>query len=220
VPTCRIEDTEYFLCNEPDALRYVINMGCIPQHVWSARRSSIERPDWSILDLDPKGAPRRDVLAVAHTIHELLEPLGAPHYIKTSGQQGLHILIPLGGALTHDQSTAFAEVLARLVAGALPEIATVARSLRDRGGKVYVDYLQNGFGKTIVAPFSVRPMPGAPVSTPLTWREVTARLDPARYTIRTVPARVAKQGDPMRPVLETRADVAAIIAALQDRLHG
>ena len=110
-------------------------------------------------------------------------------------------------------------MLARLVVGALPEIATVARSLRDRGGKVYVDYLQNGFGKTIVAPFSVRPMPGAPVSTPLAWREVTARLDPARHTIRTVPERVAKQGDPLQAVLETRADVAAIIAALQDQLH-
>ena len=219
VPTCRIEDTEYFLCNERDALLYVINMGCIPLHVWSARRGSIERPDWSILDLDPKGAPRRDVIAVARTIHSLLEPLEAPHFIKTSGQEGLHVLIPLGGALTHDQSTAFAEVLARLVVGALPDIATVARSLRDRGGKVYVDFLQNGFGKTIAAPFSVRPKPGAPVSTPLAWNEVTARLDPARHTITTVPGRVAERGDPMRAVLETRADIPAIIAALQERLH-
>ncbi|MFO1078991.1 MAG: non-homologous end-joining DNA ligase, partial [Planctomycetota bacterium] len=219
VPTCRIEDTEYFLCNERDALLYVINMGCIPLHVWSARRGSIERPDWSILDLDPKGAPRRDVIAVARAIHELLEPLAAPHFIKTSGQEGLHILIPLGGALTHDQSKAFAEVIARLVAGALPDIATVARPLGDRGGKVYVDFLQNGFGKTIAAPFSVRPKPGAPVSTPLAWSEVTARLDPARHTIATVPARVTKRGDPLRAVLETRADVPAIIAALQERLH-
>lgn len=219
VPTCRIEDTEYFLCAERDALLYVINMGCIPLHVWSARRGSIERPDWSILDLDPKGAPRRDVIAVAHAIHDLLEPLGAPHYIKTSGQQGLHVLIPLGGQLTHEQSKAFAEVLARLVASALPDIATVARALGDRGGRVYVDFLQNGYGKTIAAPFSVRPLPGAPVSTPLTWREVTARLDPARYTIRTVPARVARHGDPLRDVLDTRADIPAIIAALQARLH-
>ena len=220
VPTCRIEDTEYFLCNERDALLYVINMGCIPLHVWSARRGSIERPDWSILDIDPKGAPRADVIAVARQIHGLLEPLGAPHFIKTSGQQGLHVLIPLGGALTHDQSTAFAEVIARLVAGALPEISTIARSLRDRGGKVYVDYLQNGFGKTIAAPFSVRPQPGAPVSTPLTWNEVTARLDPSRHTIKTVPDRVAKRGDPLRAVLETRADIPSIIAALQEQLHG
>ena len=218
VPTCRIEDTEYFLCNEREALRYVINMGCIPLHAWSARRGSIERPDWSILDLDPKGAPRRDVIAVARRIHALLDPLGAPHFVKTSGQEGLHVLIPLGGALTHDQSKAFAEVLARLVAADLPDIATVARPLGDRGGKVYVDFLQNGFGKTIAAPFSVRPRPGAPVSTPLTWREVTNRLDPARHTIATVPARVTRRGDPMRAVLDTRVDVAAVIAALQEQL--
>ena len=220
VPTCRVEDTEYFLCNERDALLYVINMGCIPLHVWSARRGSIERPDWSILDLDPKGAPRRDVIAVAKRIHALLEPLGAPHYIKTSGQEGLHVLIPLGGALTHDQSTAFAEVIARIVAGEMPDIATIARPLRDRGGKVYVDFLQNGFGKTIAAPFSVRPKPGAPVSTPLAWNEVTARLDPARHTIKTVPDRSAKRGDPMRDVLDTQVDIAAVIAALQEHLHG
>lgn len=220
VPTCRIEDTEYFLCNERDALLYVINMGCIPVHVWSARRGTIERPDWSIIDLDPKGAPRRDVVAVARRIHSLLEPLGAPHFIKTSGQEGLHVLIPLGGALTHDQSKSFAEVIARLVVADLPEIATVARPLGGRGGKVYVDFLQNGFGKTIVAPFSVRPRPAAPVSTPLEWREVSARLDPARHTIATVPARVAKRGDPLRGVLGAGADIAAVLAALQERLHG
>jgi bifunctional non-homologous end joining protein LigD len=220
VPTCRIEDTEYFLCNERDALLYVINMGCIPLHIWSARRGSIERPDWSILDLDPKGAPRRDVIAVARRIHALLEPLGAPHFIKTSGQEGLHVLIPLAGALTHDQSKSFAEVLARLVVADLPEIATIARPLGDRGGKVYVDFLQNGFGKTIAAPFSVRPRPGAPVSTPLEWREVSARLDPARHTIATVPARIAKRGDPLRAVLESGVDVAAVLAALQERMHG
>ena len=218
VPTCRIEDTEYFLCNEREALLYVINMGCIPLHIWSARRGSIERPDWSILDLDPKGAPRRDVIAVARRIHALLEPLGAPHFIKTSGQEGLHILIPLGGALTHDQSKSFAEVIARLVTADLPEIATIARPLGDRGGKVYVDFLQNGFGKTIAAPFSVRPRPGAPVSTPLQWSEVSARLDPARHTIATVPARVAKRGDPLRAVLEDGIDVGAVLAALQDRM--
>jgi bifunctional non-homologous end joining protein LigD len=220
VPTCRVEDTEYFLCNERDALLYVINMGCIPLHVWSARRGSIERPDWSIIDLDPKGAPRRDVIAVARRIHTLLEPTGTPHFIKTSGQEGLHVLIPLGGALTHDQSKSFAEVIARIVAGELSDIATIARPLGDRGGKVYVDFLQNGFGKTIAAPFSVRPRPGAPVSTPLTWNEVTGRLDPARHTIRTVPDRVAKRGDPLRAVLDTQVDIAAVIAALQAQLHG
>ena len=218
VPTCRIEDTEYFLCNERDALLYVINLGCIPLHVWSARRQSIEYPDWAILDLDPKGAPFRDVLAVARRIHSLLEPLEVPHYIKTSGQDGLHVLIPLGGALTHDQATAFSEVLARLVVADLPEIATIVRPLGGRAGKVYVDFLQNGAGKTIAAPFCVRPRPGAPVSAPLAWSEVTARLDPARFTIKSVPARVDRRRDPMRAVLETSVDVATVLAALQAQM--
>ncbi|MGE3497724.1 MAG: DNA ligase D [Candidatus Binatia bacterium] len=218
LPTCRIEDTEYFVCNSREALRYVINMGCIPLHVWSARQSSIEHPDWAILDLDPKQAPRRDVIAVARRVHAVLDDLGAPHFVKTSGQDGLHILLPLGGTLTHDQAKGFAEVLARVVVAELPDIATVARALGHRGGKVYVDFLQNGFGKTIAAPFSVRPRPGAPVSMPLVWSEVNARLDPLRWTIATTPARIGERGDPMRALLETRIDVATMLAALQEHL--
>jgi bifunctional non-homologous end joining protein LigD len=220
MPTCRIEDTEYFLCNERDALLYVINMGSIPLHVWSARRQSIEHPDWAILDLDPKGAPFRDVLAVARHIHGLLEPLDAPHFVKTSGQEGLHILIPLGGALTHAEATGFSEVLARLVVADLPDIATIVRPLGGRAGKVYVDFLQNGSGKTIAAPYCVRPRPGAPVSTPLRWSEVNARLDQSKLTIATVPRRVGKRADPMRAVLDTAIDVATVLTALTERLRG
>ena len=137
---------------------------------------------------------------MARRIHALLEPLDAPHFIKTSGQDGLHVLIPLGGALTHDEAKSFAEVVARLVVADLPDIATIIRPLRGRAGKVYVDFLQNGFGKTIVAPFSVRPRAGAPVSTPLEWSEVTARLDPTKFTIRTVPERMLARRDPLLSV--------------------
>jgi bifunctional non-homologous end joining protein LigD len=120
--------------------------------------------------------------------------------------------------LTHDEAKAFAEVLARLVVADLPDIATIVRPLGGRAGKVYVDFLQNGFGKTIAAPFSVRPRPGAPVSMPLAWSEVTARLDPTRFTIKTAPPRVEQRGDPMRAVLDTPADVAAVLNALRERL--
>ena len=160
------------------------------------------------------------MIAVASAIHALLERLGAPHFVKTSGQEGLHVLMPLGGAAHPRRSAALAEVLARVVARELPEIATIARPLAARGGKVYVDYLQNGRGKLIAAPFSVRPRPRAPVSTPLAWSEVTARLDPARHTIKTVPDRFAKRADPLRDVLATQVDIAAVIAALQEQLHG
>ena len=123
---------------------------------------SIERPDWTILDLDPKGAPFADVVTVARHIHAMLEPLDVPHFVKTSGQDGLHVLMPLGATLTHDQATALAEVLARVVAAELPKIATVARPLGDRGGKVYVDFLQNGFGKTIAGAVLGAPAAAAP----------------------------------------------------------
>jgi bifunctional non-homologous end joining protein LigD len=138
--------------------------------------------------------------------------------VKTSGQDGLHILLPLGGALTHHESRTLAEVLARIVAHDLPEIATVARPLGDRGGKVYVDFLQNGYGKTIAGPFSVRPRPGAPVSTPLEWREVDARLDPTRFNIRTLPKRLRERDDPMLAVLTTQVDMGAVLDALQGRM--
>ncbi len=218
VPTCRIEDTEFFLLNELDVLLYVINLGCIPLHLWSARHGSLEHPDWTILDLDPKGAPFADVITVARHIHRLLDALGAPHFIKTSGQAGMHILLPLAATLTHEEAKQLAEVLARVVAAELPAIATIARPLGERGGKVYVDFLQNGFGKTIAGPFSARPQPGAPVSTPLEWREVTARLDPKRFTIKTVPPRFSGKGDPMLPVLGDSVDVHALLLALGERV--
>jgi bifunctional non-homologous end joining protein LigD len=218
VETCRIEDTDYFICNELQTLLYVINLGCIPLHVWSARRGVLDRPDWAILDLDPKDAPFTDVVAVARHAHALLGELGMPHGVKTSGQAGLHVLIPLGGALTHAETRTFAEVLARVIVAEQPAIATVARPLGARNGRVYVDFLQNGFGKTIVAPFSVRPRPGAPVSTPLEWRDVTRRLDPGRLTIRTVLRRFRSRHDPLRAALEGRADVSAVLHALAARL--
>jgi bifunctional non-homologous end joining protein LigD len=216
--TYRIEDTDYFICNNRDTLLYVINSGCIPLHVWSARIDDLNRPDWAILDLDPKGAPFAQVVEVARWIHSLLESLKIPSFVKTSGQDGLHVLIPLAAQLTHHDARAFAELLARIAAGELAAIATVARPLRERGGKVYVDFLQNGFGKTIAGPFSVRPRPGAPVSTPLEWREVSARLDPTRFTIKTVPARLKRKTDPMLDILDTRADVEGALAALAKRV--
>jgi bifunctional non-homologous end joining protein LigD len=214
----RIDETDYFLCNDLRSLLYVINSGAIPLHVWSARRGDLDRPDWLILDLDPKGAPFDHVVQVARAIHTLLDELGAPHFAKTSGQDGLHVLLPLGGALDHEQTKSLGEVLARVVCGELPDVATVARPLAARGGKVYVDFLQNGRGKLIAAPLSVRPRAGAPVSMPLPWAKVTKRLDPARFTIRTAPALLAKEGDPFEGVLNEPVDVPALLRALSARL--
>ena len=214
----QIEGTDYFICNDQRTLLYVINSGAIPLHVWSARLGFLDRPDWLILDLDPKQAPFHHVVEVARHIHHLLNELGAEHFVKTSGQAGLHVLIPLGAQLDHRDARTLAEVLARVVCAELPELATITRPVAARGDKVYVDYLQNGHGKLIAAPFSVRPRPHAPVSMPLTWNQVTARLDLSRWNIKTAISQLKRRGDPIRGVLEEPVNVDALLGALTERL--
>jgi len=214
-----IEGTDYFVCNELRTLLHVVNSGAIPLHVWSARLGSLERPDWLILDLDPKQAPFAAVVAIARHLHGLLDALGAAHFVKTSGQDGLHVMLPLGARLSHDDARSLAEALARTVVGELPELATIVRPVAARGDRVYVDFLQNGRGKLIAAPFSVRPRPGAPVSTPLAWSEVTQRLAPARFDIASVFARLAKRGDPLLPVLGPGIDAVGLLGGLIERLE-
>jgi len=206
---------DYIVIDSVDALRFVANLGTIPLHVWASRVRSLERPDWLVLDLDPKGAPFTDVVKVALATREVLDRLELPSHVKTSGATGLHILLPLGARYSDDQVRSFAQLLATLVVQAVPRIATVARPLRARGGKVYVDWGQNGRGQTIVAPFSVRPLPGAPVSCPLRWDEVTPALDPRRFTIRTVPERFEALPDPLAPVLMEAIDLGDALARVE-----
>lgn len=211
-------EIDYFIVDDVETLRYVINLGTIPLHLWSARLGSLDRPDWLILDLDPKGAPFTDVVKVARHLHRILDEIGLPNYVKTSGATGIHILIPLGARYTHEEARTFARLLALLGVEAMPDLATLARPIRAREGKVYIDFGQNGHGRTIVAPFSVRPLPGAPASCPLLWEMVTARLDPRRFTIETVPAQMEKTGDPLAPILAGSVDMATAIARIETRL--
>jgi DNA ligase D-like protein (predicted polymerase)/DNA ligase D-like protein (predicted ligase) len=210
-------DIDYFIVDDRESLRYVANLGTIPLHLWSSRLPSLDHPDWLVLDLDPKGAPFTDVVKVARALHAILDDLGLPSFVKTSGATGLHILLPLGAGYDYEVTRTFARLLAVMGVEAEPEISTIARPLRSRGGKVYIDFGQNGRGQTIVAPFSARPLPGAPVSCPLHWEEVTAKLDPRRFTIKTAPPRFAKMGDPLAPVLAGRIDVAATLRRLEHR---
>ena len=212
-------DIAYLVVDDLEMLRYVANSAALPIHVWASRVPSLERPDWLVLDLDPKGAPFTDVVRVALALRGILERLELPSYVKTSGATGLHVLLPLGARYTYEQCRTFARLLAVMGVEALPEISTVARPLRARGGKVYIDFGQNGHGQTIVAPYSLRPLPGAPASCPLEWREVTPRLDPARFTLETLPARFEKMADPLTPVLGDGIDMAAALERIE-ALHG
>src|SRR5437870_832705 len=212
-------ELDYFVCDNESSLLYIANMAAILLHVWSSRVATLETPDWCILDLDPKEAPFTDVVTVAKAVRALCDDIGLPTGIKTSGSTGLHVLIPLGRQVTYEQSRTLGGLLARVIAAQLPDIATVTRQVQKRGGKVYVDYVQNGHGRLLVAPFSARPLPGAPVSTPLEWREVTPKLDIRVFTIRTVPARMQQlKSDPLWPVLDLEPDLMAALARLQSRL--
>jgi bifunctional non-homologous end joining protein LigD len=212
-------DIDYFVADDLETLLYVVNLGTIPLHVWASRTTDLAHPDWCILDLDPKGAPFERVVQVARAIHELAQEIALPVYPKTSGSSGLHVLVPLGGLLSFAQGRQLGELLARVVCSRLPEVATVVRTPRDRGGRVYVDYLQNGHGKLLAAPFSARPVPGALASAPLLWDEVDDSLDPAVFTIATLPERMSVFGrDPLAPVLRQKIALEDVLARLSARL--
>ncbi|HEX2218682.1 MAG TPA: DNA ligase D [Gemmatimonadales bacterium] len=218
------EDTQreidYFVCDDEESLLYVVNLGTIPLHLWASRAPTLERPDWCVLDLDPKGAPFEHVVEVARAAKELCDRIDLPVLVKSTGSSGLHLMLPLGRQCTHEQSRSLGELLARCLVDRLPEIATIVRQVTQRDGKVYVDYLQNGSGKLIVAPFSVRPLPGAPVSVPLAWREVNRKLDIRGHTIRTVPERMRRlKRDPLADVLELSPDLGGALERLMDELQ-
>lgn len=212
-------EIDYFVADDLETLLYVVNLGSIPLHVWSSRICRLQHPDWCILDLDPKGAPFADVVTLARAIHGLCEEIGLPSYPKTSGSTGLHVLIPLGGQCTYEQSRTLAELMARVIASEHPDIATIERYIPSREGRVYLDFGQNGHGRLLVSALCVRPLPGAPVSTPLAWSEVDERLDPKAFTIRTVPPRLAERGDLLQGVLTDRPDLGAALDRLAHRIH-
>jgi len=213
------KDIRYFVCEDEESLLYLANLGAIPLHLWSSRASSLPQPDWCILDLDPKEAPFEHVVKIARAIRELCDEIEMPCFVKTSGSTGLHVLLPLGQQCTYDQSRAMGELLARIIVNELPEIATVIRSPSRRGGKVYIDFLQNRHGQLLVSPFCVRPLPKAPVSAPLSWKEVNRGLHIDRFTIDNVLKRMRRlKEDPLRPVLDLTPDLLGVLQKLHAML--
>ncbi|MFV1987400.1 MAG: DNA primase small subunit domain-containing protein [Gemmatimonadota bacterium] len=217
------------MADNPTALVYLANLGTIPLHVWASRLVDIDRPDWCLLDLDPKHkvngdetyASFDDVIEIARAIHRLCDEIGLPNYVKTSGSSGLHVLIPLGGQLEYEQSRALAQLLGKVTVAELPEIATLVRNPTERDGRVYVDYVQNGRGRLVVSPYCVRARPAAPVSAPLRWSEVKSGLTIDRFTIKTMPRRVrSMKKDPMVGVLGAKPDLLGALEELRVRLDG
>jgi len=211
-------DINYFVCDDVESLVYIANLGTIPLHIWMSRVGSLEQPDWCVIDLDPKDATFADVIKCAKVLHRICDEIGLPNYVKTTGKTGLHVMIPLGKQCTYEQCRHIGELLARLVIKELGSIATIMRTINKRGEKVYIDFLQNRHGQLIVAPYSVRPLPGATVSMPLVWDEVDDGLDPKNYTIRSAVARMESLGtDPVIPVLEEKPKLTKVLANLAER---
>lgn len=203
-----------FLIDSLDALLHVMNLGCIPLHVLACREHTPTQCDFLTIDFDIGERPFSDAVRLALSLREILEELGLSSFPKTSGQRGLHVLLPLGPGVPFQAAKLLCELLGRVVVGRNPKLSTMERRKDQRGDKVYVDTGQTGRSRTIVAPYSVRAYPGARVSTPLRWDEIHLALDPGLFTIETVPDRVQELGDPLAPFLEIRPNLEATLAKL------
>src|SRR5262249_10596567 len=188
----------YALVNDRQTLLYLVNQGTLTFHVWLSRVGDLDQPDAILFDIDPGLAGFKGAIEVAHALHDVLHGEGRRALVKTSGKTGLHVLVPAGNNESYDEARAWAMEVARRVSRELPDTATVERSKKRRGKHVYIDVMQNVRGHHFVPPYVLRPVPGAPVSAPLSWREVTSGLDPSNFNIRTIFNRLARQKrDPM-----------------------
>jgi bifunctional non-homologous end joining protein LigD len=197
----------FMLCNDAPSLVYVANLAAIVLHIWTSRVEALDEPDFVIFDLDPgEKCTLKTLATVALRFRTLLEEIGLSPLVKTTGGYGVHLVLPLASGYSYDTAKTFAEAVARRAAATLGSLVTLQRAIAGRpADAVYLDYVQVGHGKTIVAPYSVRARDGAPVSTPLHWAEVEAlarRRTPAapadefaKHTMRTTPRRLEREGD-------------------------
>lgn len=206
--------TTYALCNDASALAYLASQGCITPHVWLSRIDRPRHPDRLIFDLDP---PRgfEQARAAARLLHDLLSRLGLASVVMTTGSRGLHVVAPLDRSADFDAVRAFARDVAAFLVARHPDQLTIEARIANRGDRLFLDTTRNAYAQTGVAPYAVRAKPGAPVATPLRWEELD---DPAlasqTYSLRNVPARIERAGDPWRRITRIRQGIAAASARL------
>ena len=207
---------DFPLVDSRDALLWMVQMHCIDMNAWYSRVDKPERPDWVLFDLDPPDDDGAFALCirVAHLVREALESLELESWVKTSGADGIHVLVPITRRSGYDETYEFAELLARKLEVEHPGEVTTEWLKRKRSG-VLVDHRQNGHGKTIASVYSVRPKRGAPVSTPLEWDELTEDVRPTDFTMAVALERVAARGDLFEPVLHGRQALGPALRALR-----
>jgi bifunctional non-homologous end joining protein LigD len=209
------EDIEFLVCNDKETLIYMANLGCIEINPWSSRVGSLDNPDYIIFDLDPNETTMENLVVTAKKVKEILDTLGIKGYIKTSGGKGLHIFIPVKPKYTYEQTREFSHVISQAVHTALPDITSLERMPNKRKGKVYLDFLQNGRGKTMSCAYSLRPREGATASTPLEWEELNQKnFSVKNYNIKTLPKRVKEKGDLWAGFFKNAIDLEEILGKL------
>ena len=197
------ETQEYLVLDTPAALAWVANFGAIELHPWTSTTEHPHQPTWAMIDIDPgESSSFDDVLVLARLHRTALDHLGVRGMPKVTGQRGIQIWVPVAAGATFDDTRQWVEQLSRAIGATVPEMVSWEWGVAKRGGKVRLDYTQNAINKTLVAPFAVRPAPGAPVSVPITWDELDdPQLRPDRWTIGNVAERLATAGDPLAPLI-------------------
>lgn len=208
-------EIHYVLVQNEETLIYVANLGCIEFHPFSAHANDINYPDYIVIDLDPVEIDFKYVVETAQVLHETLDELGVKSLCKTSGKRGLHIYIPLAAKYDYQQAKQFGELIAVLVNRKIPKITSLERSPSKRRNRVYLDYLQNNKGQTVICPYSLRATSDATVATPLDWSEVKKGLDPTEFTIETVPDRIQEMGDLFKPILGRGVNINSVLKKIE-----
>jgi bifunctional non-homologous end joining protein LigD len=208
---------DYIIGDNLQTLIYMANLGAIERHPWHSRVRNLDRPDWFVFDLDPQGVSWEEICEVALSCQGILDSLGLDSYAKTSGSRGIHVYVPIKPRYSYAQIADFALRVAKLVEQENPEVATLERSLKKRKkARIYVDHMQNARGKSVVAPYSVRPKPGATVSAPLEWSEVKRKkVTISDFTIKNMLERLKRKGDLFREVLTNRQSLERAMSKLE-----
>lgn len=210
------KEVNYIICNDKPTLLYLANLGCIEMNPWNSTIHDLDKPNYFVLDLDPSEKNTfQQVVETAQVIKEILDKAGAASYPKTSGATGIHIYVPLGAKYSYEQAKDFAHLIAIRAQEQLPGFTSLERSLSKRGkNNIYIDYLQNRKGQTLSCAYSLRPKPGAPVSTPLEWKEVKKGLHPTDFTFKNIMKRIEKKGDLFKGTLLKGIDMLRCINRL------
>lgn len=208
-------DKEFLVITDEASLLYVAAMGCIEINPWSSRIQSPDNPDWCIIDLDPDKNTFNQVIDAACVTKKILDAIEVTSFCKTSGSTGLHIYIPFGAKYSYEDSKELARALAKLIHKEIPKYTSIERKVADREGKMYIDFLQNRPQATVAGPYSLRPKPGAPVSMPLYWEEVTKGIKITDYNIFNAIDRLRHEGDIFKGVLGRGIDLKKVLKKIE-----